>query len=82
MFAGLQFLILLEYRIAKGRLQRNTIILMTFLPAFYGIFTEIMQFYFISGRDGTWRDFVADIIGISAGLIFYVFYTRRAINQS
>ncbi len=37
----------------------------------YAIFTEVMQYYFFIGRNGSIADALSDIIGIIIGMTFY-----------
>jgi len=52
--------------------------LSTFFGIIYAISTELLQFYVIIGRNGNIYDALADIIGVSIGLIlFYILYKGK-----
>jgi VanZ family protein len=82
LFFGLEILILIEFRAKKRNVHLTSILVIAFMPLVYAAITELIQLFFILDRDGTWQDFIADIIGIFVGIIFYTLYTRRATNLS
>lgn len=80
LFLGLEILILIESRTKKRNVNLTNILIIVFLPIIYAAITELIQLYFIFDRDGSWQDFIADIIGIIVGIIIYILYARRTIN--
>lgn len=43
----------------------------------YGAFTELLQRYIISGRDGNYYDLLADFVGIIVGVFVYFNYKSK-----
>jgi VanZ family protein len=63
-FGLFQFLVLLELYINKGSLTRHTLFLSISISLAYGITAEIIQYFFVVGREGSIFDLLADILGI------------------
>ena len=55
----------IKYRLCIGLL----------LGCIISLLTELIQYYFIAGRQGDWLDYIADIIGLSIATILMWIYT-------
>jgi VanZ family protein len=79
-FGFLQFLILFEILVNKGIIRRRQISLSLIICMSYGILTEIIQYIFISTREGNLFDLFADITGIMLSLGFFILI-QKSINR-
>lgn len=70
MFAPLTFLIARATFKAHKRFKLAIIIALLF-GIIYAIFTELLQYYVIYGRNGNIYDAIADIIGAIIGLLLF-----------
>jgi len=66
----------LSYLLAWGIYKNNkpskqVIIIPLIFGIIYAILTEMLQYYIIQGRNGNLFDAIADIIGVSLGLILF-----------
>jgi VanZ family protein len=43
-----------------------------------GLFTELVQYYFIASRSGSVLDFIADIVGILVGLSLFIMVASKS----
>lgn len=82
LFLGLEFLIFIEFTASKRIIPWKSIVLIIIVPTIYAALTEIIQLLFITERNGSWEDFIADIFGIGTGQVFYIFYTKRITDLS
>jgi VanZ family protein len=78
MFAPFSFLLARGFRATNNDL-RKSLLKSGLIGTVYAIFTELMQFYLIPGRNGNIYDAIADIVGVSIGL--YAFYRFRKIKN-
>lgn len=69
LFAGLQFLLLLDSKVQRKSYRQ--IFLLTFICIEYGALTELLQLLTNVGRTGSYYDFLADILGIGMGILFF-----------
>jgi VanZ family protein len=76
MFAMLIFLFRQESdRFAPAKqLIRNSFL---FLALIFSAISEVIQYRFISGRTGSIKDFIADLIGFAAGTLFYIWIWKK-----
>lgn len=71
-FGTLSFLILFGYRDdIYGDNKRKYFTIAIVLTTFYGILTEVLQYYVFIGRSGNVYDALADVIGAIFGCILY-----------
>jgi VanZ family protein len=78
LFAPFSFLWLLKYHIADTLSSKVTYVILT-IGVILAIVTEVVQFYYINGRNGNIADALADIIGIFIGLLVFKIFKRRKI---
>jgi VanZ family protein len=79
-FGFLQFLILFDMHLSQVIISRRHIFASSLICIFYGIVTEIVQFLFVSEREGSIYDLLADIIGILLSILFF-FLIRDFIDR-
>jgi VanZ family protein len=79
MFSLFVFLFLIdsEYQVRKIRMYIFFIIPCLLFSAF----SEIIQYFYISGRSGNIYDFIADFFGIAAGNLFYFLVWKKIRNK-
>ena len=70
MFAPLSYLITRAVFRAHNRL-KLAFSIASLIGIVYAIFTELLQYYVVSGRNGNIYDAIADIIGVVLGLLLY-----------
>jgi len=70
LFAPFTFLWLINYYY-KNRLDTRIKLIIFFIGLLLAISTEIVQFYFIKGRNGNISDGIADVFGIIAGTLLF-----------
>jgi VanZ family protein len=80
LFLGLEFLLSIEFGAKKRIIPLKSILLIATVPIIYAALTELIQLFFIYDRDGAWLDFIADILGIIIGFVFYMFFRKRTTN--
>lgn len=69
LYSILTFLLCVAYLLV-GRHNKATTLTFSFLSAFFlGTSTEILQFYLISTRTGSFSDIIANSLGAAAGII-------------
>jgi VanZ family protein len=78
LFAPFSFFWLLKYHIANTLSSKVTSIVIT-IGVMLAIVTEVVQFYFIKGRNGNIADALADIVGIFIGLLIFKILKKREI---
>lgn len=60
----------------QGELTRFAIVVALSVSFIYGLTIELLQFYLLPTRSGSWLDFIANIIGAFAAVITYKFVNR------
>ncbi len=70
MFFILIYLFVLESR-KKGIVNNRNTMLFILLSVFYAALSECCQHMLITGREGSFADFIADILGILTGLVAF-----------
>ena len=58
--------------------EKKVVFVVLLIPTMTGILTELVQYFFIAERSGSVTDFIADVIGILAGMGIY----KIIINKS
>lgn len=76
LFAPFSFSWLLKFHFSEN-INLRTISLIVLSGLLFAISTEIIQYYFIEGRNGNIADAIADVIGIFTGLIAYQFIRKK-----
>ncbi len=76
LFAPFSFLWLLNFSF-KINFNLQKTYLVFFLGVFLASATEIIQFYFIEGRNGSLADAIADIVGVYVGIVICNYYLKR-----
>ncbi len=71
---GVQMVLLLfafnkQYLAGKNRLTYSTVL--TSIVILFALSTEVLQAYVFIGRNGNVYDFIADVVGVGAGLLAY-----------
>lgn len=79
LFAPFSFSWLLKYHFSEN-INFRTTFLIVFSGLLLAISTEIIQYYFIKGRNGNIADAIADVIGIFIGLIAFRFI-RKSLSH-
>ena len=82
MYAGFAFLCIWGYRqqyLSRSKdYRRKALALAATIGIAYGGITELMQEHLVPTRTGDWFDFIADTIGVLAGLLFFsLFFNRK-----
>ncbi len=70
LFAPFSFIWLLKYQLSKS-LNSKTIYIILLFGILLAFLTEVIQYYFIRGRNGNIYDAIADILGVFLGLIVF-----------
>lgn len=61
--------------------KKNTLIILLVFSTFFAVFSELIQYRFITGRQGSFLDFLADITGVVMGVIFVVLLKRFVLKH-
>jgi VanZ family protein len=64
--------------INTSSIEKKVFSLVLWIAVSTGMFTELVQYLFIAERSGSLADFIADIIGIMAGLVIYKIITIKS----
>lgn len=82
MFGLLSFLMMFD---RKGQYQagqkRLVVLIVLVFGTFYGALTEILQHFVFVGRHGNLFDFFANMLGVAAGIAFFVLSRRKNRNM-
>jgi len=79
-FLLLQFLILYDFGYTKTSIPLKNQMGIFFAVIVYAALSELIQVFFLSERYGSWFDFIADIFGITTGILIYTLFKKRVIK--
>ena len=82
LFLVLEILILHDYNLKRKTLFYKEKILITLVILIYAALTELIQSLFITQREGTLIDYIADVFGIITGMLLYFLYKVRLQGNS
>jgi VanZ family protein len=57
-------------------------LLFLILTPVFSVLSEVIQYYFIVGRSGNIYDFLADIAGLTTGVLFYILFWKKTFRFS
>jgi VanZ family protein len=80
MFAVLVFVFRLEAdkNSSKKQYVKYSFLLLTL---FFAVLSEFIQYKYIQGRTGNFKDFIADLMGYTSGTLFYIWIWKKLASR-
>jgi len=79
-FLFLQFLILFDFGYTKTFIPLKNQMVIFFAVIVYAALSELIQVFYIPERNGSWFDFIADILGMTTGILLYTLFKKRTVK--
>ncbi|MBN2522150.1 MAG: VanZ family protein [Bacteroidales bacterium] len=79
-FLFLQFLFLFDFGYTKRSIPLKNQMVIFLAVIVYAALSELIQVFFITERNGSWFDFIADILGMTAGILLYTLFKKRTVR--